>query len=145
MGTATVAWVLCEIIRSFAWESHQAPGQMVFQNKGEMARVWVTDGGKEDRMPKVDFEKETVIAIFAGPKNGTGHRVRIEAVIQTEDQKEGIVLHKTFLPGEGERASQMTYPNHVVVIRKSTAPFRFVAAESEEGKKLLESMKGGKK
>ena len=139
-----IAWVLMEILRAFSWETHTHPGEFVYRTKAEMATAWQQDGGKEDRMPKVDFDKETVIAVFGGEKNGTGHRIRIELVAVDKDGKSGVVVYREFAPGAGEKASQKSYPNHVVVVKKTAAEFKFVDAETTDGKALLQAMKNAK-
>ncbi|HYF50804.1 MAG TPA: protease complex subunit PrcB family protein [Planctomycetota bacterium] len=138
---AEAAWVLLEILRAFSWETHTQPGQFVFRTKAEMLQMWQADGGKEDRMPKVDFEKESVIAVFAGEKSGTGHKIRVELIVAAKDDKSGFVVYKEYPPGADSRAAQKSYPNHIVVVKKTAATFKFLSADSAEGKQLLEASK----
>jgi hypothetical protein len=136
-----IAWVLMEILRAFSWETHTEPGQFVYRSRAEMLSAWQLDGGKEDRMPKVDFEKESVIAVFAGEKSGTGHKIRVELIVADKEDKSGVVVYKEFPPGADSRAAQKSYPNHIVVVKKTAAKFKFVTAESAEGKELLDAVK----
>lgn len=39
-------------------------GTHVFRSRKDMAAVWASHGGTPDRMPKVDFAQEMVIAVF---------------------------------------------------------------------------------
>ncbi len=134
------AWVVLEIVRAFAWESHAGRGEYVFKTRDEMTRVWQQDGGKPDRMPKVDFEQELVLAVFAGQKQGTGHRIKIEAVAKPEKGKDGIVLYRETAPKGENRAAQVTYPNHVVVIKKVDAEFKFIDIETADGQKIVQAL-----
>jgi len=136
-----IAWVLAEILRAFSWETHTQPGEFVYRSKAELQAAWQQDGGKEERMPKVDFENEIVLAVFAGQKDGTGHRIRVELVLVDKEGKNAAVVYKEYTPGAGSKGSQKSYPNHVVVIKKTASEFKFVDAESVDGKALLELVK----
>jgi hypothetical protein len=138
---AAVAWAMMEILRAFSWQSHAAPGEFVMTTKAEMQTMWERDGGKEAQMPKVDFDKETVIAVFGGEKNGSGYRIHIDLVVHDKDDTQGIVVYRETEPGADSRAAQKSYPNHVVVVPKTAAKFKFVTAESPEGKDLIEKSK----
>ncbi len=39
-------------------------GTYIFRSEEDMAAVWVSHGGIPDKMPKVDFAQEMVIAVF---------------------------------------------------------------------------------
>jgi len=157
MEAIEVIWALLQILGVLTWSpQHKQAEQMVFQNKEEMAKVWVADGGKatelperydeigeirvhdpeiKDKLPKVDFQKHTVLAVFAGEKPSAGFTVKIEKVAQSRDGKETVVLYRETAP-RGIAAAVLTYPSHVVVVKKLTGKVAFVSAESEEGKKL---------
>jgi hypothetical protein len=140
---APIAWVLIEILRALSWESHTSAAEYVFNSKAEMQAVYLQDGGKEDRMPKVDFDNETVIAVFAGEKSGLGHRIKIDAIVRDEKDTTGIVVYTITAPEKENHGTQKSYPSHVVVVKKAKAKFTFLDSDSAKGKAVLDGLKKG--
>jgi hypothetical protein len=144
-----VAFVVLEVLRSIAWPGqHEKAEQLVFQTADEFAKVWTADVKGNDpkdlpKVPKVDWDKETVLAIFAGTKPGPGYTIKIEKVAQAEkDGGDVVVLYKETSPDPNTGAAAVvTYPTDVVVVKKVTKKIRFCKVDSEEGKTILESLK----
>lgn len=154
-------WVVLSILGVIQWApQHQKAEFRVFQSAKEMAAVWTSDGGKSEtlpaafdevgeirvyagtearQMPKVDFAKHTVVALFAGEKSTGGYGIKAEKVLVTADKKKAVVLYSEKSPAPGGPVTMvMAYPSHVVVIEKFTGEIKFVSVDSEEGKKLVE-------
>ena len=150
MSAIPTVLVLLQILRVLAWAGpHKAAEGVCFRSQEEMARVWVADGGKAENRPKVDWEKEMVLALFAGEKPTGGFKVEIEKVIQVQvkDKKGGretlrtkdlVVLYRGTAPAPGAAATDaLTYPAHVVVVPKSEGQVLFFDVVSEPGKHYL--------
>jgi TPR repeat protein len=136
-----IAWVLVSIVHTFSWGNHQSAAELVFDSRAAMLNVWTADGGREDQMPGVDFEKEMVLAVFAGPKNGSGYKIKIQQVIKAEKGNQVIALYQTTEPEGNPVGTKTTYPNHVVSIQKiENANVKFLDLESDEGKKFIAAL-----
>lgn len=135
-----IAWVLVSIVHTFSWGNHQSAAELVFESKAAMLNVWTADGGREDQMPAVDFDKEMVIAVFSGAKNGGGYTVKIQQVIKAESGNQVIVLYQTTEPGNPV-GTKTTYPNHVVSIPKiDKANVKFLDLDTAEGQKFIAAL-----
>lgn len=137
---AILAWIVFEVLRTLAWDGHTTPEQLVFRSAGEMQKVWERDGGKADQMPKVDFEKETVLAVFAGEKSA-GHTAKIELIVQGENDDKLIAFYRISAPAKEEPNAKKTCASHVAVIKKFAGTIHFLDANSAEGKEGLEQVK----
>lgn len=134
-----IVWVLISIAHAVSWGNHQSAGEMVFQSRGEMVNVWTADGGREDQLPPVNFDKETVLAVFAGAKNGSGYKIKIMRIVKQQDGKQVVVLYQTADP-EVNAGGKTTYPNHVVTIAKTEGDFKFLDVDTTEGKQFIAAL-----
>ena len=137
---ALITWVILDCLRVLVWPAdHGSASQLVFQTRDELSKVWVADGGKEADIPAIDFEKETVVAVFSGQKNSGGYSIKIERILS---QKRGsvesiVVLFRETVPTPGSMQTRaLTFPGHVVVIQKSVAKFSFVNVDSDEAQQF---------
>lgn len=72
-------------------------------------------------LPAVDFAKESVVAIFLGSRPTAGYNVTILST--TEGGGALIVKYREDRPKTGSVTAQiLTFPYHIVVIPKATAP-----------------------
>ena len=135
---AVLTWIILDIVRAFAWPSdHKSAGQFVFQTREELNKVWVADGGLEADMPAVDFDKETVVAVFSGQKNSGGYSIQIDRILSRKSGREEtiIVLFRETAPAPGSMQTRaLTFPGHAVVIQKSMVQYKFVNEDSDEAK-----------
>ncbi|NQY06512.1 MAG: protease complex subunit PrcB family protein, partial [Flavobacteriaceae bacterium] len=75
-------------------------------------------------MPQVDFEKETIIALFMGQKNTGGFPIRIDTIDEKDDKLVVNVLEKT---PEGKFATMViTQPFCIAKINKTDKEITFV-------------------
>ncbi|MFH0939182.1 MAG: protease complex subunit PrcB family protein [Planctomycetota bacterium] len=164
MEIIEVIWTALQILGALTWSPQHKPAeQMVFQNKEEFAKVWVADGGradqlperydeigeirthdleKRDQLPKVDFKKHTMLAVFAGAKPNSGHSVRILNVVESQDGKNVMVIYDEIKPVSGVKyAEEIVYPSSVVVVKKLTSKVRFANANTDEAKTIQAKLK----
>jgi len=146
------AWVILHFVASLAWGGqHKTAQTFVFQTTDAMAAVWMADGGDVNSLPLVNFDKETVVAVFAGQKATGGYQIRIESIRQvrsvrttptTADEPPiqpgtNVVLFRETGPEPGSVVTRaLSYPSHVVAIEKTDGPFMFVNADSDEAAQL---------
>jgi len=75
-------------------------------------------------VPKIDFEKEMVIAVFMGERKSGGYEIKITKIIKTE--KEIVVeVEEKEPPRESLQSMALTQPYHIAVIKSSPLPVRF--------------------
>lgn len=136
-----VALLVIEILRTLTWTGqHAVAGQQVFRTATELEQAWTADGGDKAALPKVDFEKEMVLAVFAGEKRTGGHRIQLEKVLLKQSQtkpKYYVLYRETAPPADAMVTMALTYPSHVVVVPKVTSEVMFFAADSPQGQELM--------
>lgn len=75
-------------------------------------------------LPRIDFEKEMVIAVFMGEQNSGGYEIIIKEITMTD--KEVIVKVEEKTPAaETLNTMALTQPYHIAVIAKSSFSVRF--------------------
>jgi hypothetical protein len=144
---ASAAFVILEVLRAIVWPgAHVRTEQMVFQTKEELAKVWTADLDKNKltprpELPAVDFDKETVVTVFAGEKRSGGFVIKIENIARKD--KEVVVLYRESTPPAGSMQTRaLTYPCDVAVIKKTEGQFKFADAATEEGKAVEAALQG---
>ncbi|MCY3020404.1 MAG: protease complex subunit PrcB family protein [Planctomycetota bacterium] len=163
MEAVEIVLAVLQIIGAVQWTpEHKKAEQLVFRSADEMAAVWMADGGKKEHMPQrynevgeirvfdegakkdqppgINFEKEMVLAVFAGEKPTGGHSVKIEKVVYGAAKKTVWVIYREKAPEPGAGVTQaLTYPSHVVAVKKVEGEVRFVKAGTKEAA-LVEDM-----
>ena len=76
-------------------------------------------------LPSVDFQKEAVLGVFMGWQNTGGHMIQIIGVRDTGAWHE-VLVRKTSPGREDFTAAVMTAPYELLVVNKSSKPFKFV-------------------
>jgi hypothetical protein len=130
-------WAIFEILRTVAWPDHRVAEQMMYINQRDFAAAWRADGGRKSKVPQVDFDKETVLAVFAGPRYGGG--IRIENVRQVRAGNAFppgtiLVLYRQF---DEPVSETLTSPSHVVAVERIEDPVIFVDADTDNGQMLV--------
>lgn len=103
---------------------HQSASNQVIQTQDAWVKLWqLHRPGKqgEGTLPKVDFEKETVLAVFDGTRNTGGFAVEIQSVREMAGKLTVQVL-RTRPSADGALIQVLTSPFHLVAIPKSTLP-----------------------
>ena len=81
-------------------------------------------------MPKIDFEKDMVLAVFYGQTQTGGHDIYIHDI--EEQDTEIIVNIRTVEPAPNSmRTMMISQPNMIVSIPKTDKPIRFVHQQAK--------------
>ena len=75
-------------------------------------------------LPKIDFEKEMIIAVFMGTRSSGGYEIEIKNISKTEKEIVVGVEEKEPSP-DSLRTMALTSPYHVVIVKRSSLPVRF--------------------
>jgi len=111
-----VAIILLSILRVLDWSPvHKTAENLLLKDAASLEKVWLADGGKKEELPKVDFDKEMVVAVFAGAKEKPV-RVSIERVVLNEDKL--AVLYSVVEKGAQEEDKAVRPNVQVVVVEK---------------------------
>ncbi len=103
---------------------HKGKKSYVINNKNEWEKLWVIlniGTGPSDvplpPLPDIDFEKNTLIAVFMGEFTTGGHTIEIYKVVENKNNVEVSVNEKS--PGKDCILTQaFTQPYHIVKIKK---------------------------
>jgi hypothetical protein len=103
------------------------PKQEVLRTSEAFTTLWQSHQRRRV-VPRVDFDKEMVVAIFQGSQPTAGYKVEIVSV-----QEEGgapVVRYREEKPGGGEVAAQIvTAPYHIVAVPRIEGAPRFERVE----------------
>lgn len=114
--------------------AHVQKKDYVIRTQAEWEKLWKEmhraeaqpedSGRKLPELPKVDFNKHMVIAVFQGAQPSGGYGIEITKVVRENGKLEVLVAeHK---PGKDCFTTQViTYPHHLVVVDKSAGRVRF--------------------
>jgi len=98
---------------------------MAIQNKNDWQSVWSRHNLKNASLPDVDFEKNTVLAVFAGQKPSLGYSVKILSV-QRKPDGGARVSYKITKPAPGNTAAAaISQPFHIVKADKISGSTSF--------------------
>ena len=75
-------------------------------------------------VPKIDFQKEMVIAVFMGERKSGGYKIEIKKIVKTEKDIVVEVEEKEPSP-ESFQSMALTQPYHIVVVKSFPLPVRF--------------------
>ncbi|MBT9547765.1 MAG: protease complex subunit PrcB family protein [Candidatus Sericytochromatia bacterium] len=80
--------------------------------------LWRQHMGSDADRPMINFEIETVLAVFSGQKRSGGHSVKITQVKKSGNEL--VVTYQETAPSSGNLVSQnLTSPSHLVKVRSS--------------------------
>ena len=100
-------------------------GEYVFEEREEWEKFWDKRGSGP--VPKIDFEKFSLVAVFLGQKPNPGYSVRI--VGATESAGEVVVEVIEYKPEPGMMYAQViAYPFAAALIPRTENPIRFAKA-----------------
>lgn len=95
-------------------------GNRTVATQDELDTLWEEHAGADKQPPTVDFDKQTVLAIFAGPKKSGGYSIKI-TTIKLAGKELQVRYHLTE-PDKGKLTTQvLTYPSHIVKIDRQKA------------------------
>jgi hypothetical protein len=105
--------------------------QLVITNQQAWEQLWAkhnVTSKPTEKIPKVDFEKEMIIAIAMGKQRTGGYRIEITGV-ETGADKLRITYKRYAPPPDGINLQVITSPFHFVAVPKSASKPEFVEAE----------------
>jgi hypothetical protein len=104
--------------------------ERVVRTQAEWERLWAqmrAGAVPVPAAPKIDWQKEMVLALFMGERPTGGYGVAIRSV--TYGEKEVVVQYEeTSPPPDAITIQVLTQPHAVAVVRRTDLPVRFVAA-----------------
>jgi hypothetical protein len=100
-----------------------SPRTVVARTQSEWEALWKVHAPSRD-IPKVDFEREMVVAVFGGSRNTAGYSVQ---VVGTEEQGSVLVVrYRETTPRPAAILAQVvTFPHQIVAIPKYGGTVRF--------------------
>jgi len=105
---------------------------IVVKTEREWNDLWQTHATKPippQARPTIDFEKESIVAVFLGEQWTGGHGVEITKMEEDQTTGEVIVFWRETRPPAGSMTIQaLRQPYHIVKTRKIDLPARFVPA-----------------
>lgn len=100
---------------------------LVVRSNAEWASLWRRHN-PDRAQPRVDFQKEMVLAVFLGSRPVPGYRVEIARVAVEGDAL--VVQYRETRPAPGAVAAQvLTFPFHIVAVPTRAGPVRFERIE----------------
>ncbi|HEU4753910.1 MAG TPA: protease complex subunit PrcB family protein [Armatimonadota bacterium] len=117
--------------------SFTKPERKVVRSAAEWKALWlrlpaVLDG-RPAPPPKVDFAKETVLAVFMGRKPTAGYAVRI-AEARVESGKVVVTVRERTPPPGGVAAEVLTAPYCLAAVKKSPLPVAWKTLPEQPGR-----------
>lgn len=104
--------------------------QTVIRTPEEWQKLWKEHGGPQvpaPPLPKVDFSREMVIAVYMGQQTSGGYGVEVTGV-QAGDKGITVQVKRSQPPPGAIVTAVITEPFHLVAVRRSDLPVKFVAA-----------------
>lgn len=102
---------------------HQEERNYVVNNVEQWRELWDKITGPSGRVP-VDFQGETVLAVFQGQRGSAGYVIEITKIVKVDNSLEVFVTETS--PGSSCLTAQViTAPYHIVKIEKFTGEVRF--------------------
>lgn len=106
---------------------HNEKKDYVITNEDEWKKLWAqvhANVEPKPELPKVDFEKETVLAVFKGQQTSGGHSISITDVMKKGDVCSTQVKEVSPDPG-GMMSMGFSQPYHIVKVPKMEAKVSF--------------------
>jgi len=113
--------------------AQEKPKRVVVENQKGWEEVWSSMEGNvqpKPETPKIDFSKNTVIAVFMGMRKSGGYSVKITSI--EEKDKLVVVVKESDPPPDAMVTMALTSPYHVVVIPKTRKAIEFVNEKNEK-------------
>jgi PrcB C-terminal len=104
--------------------------QRVVRTQAEWEKLWAQVHANEvppAAAPKIDWSREMVLAVFMGERSTGGYRVAIRGV-KTGEKEIVVEVEETAPPPDAITVQSLTQPYHLVVVKRSDLPVRFVPA-----------------
>jgi len=95
-----------------------------FDNRHDLVEVLERNNpGRRLQLPPVDFGRQELFLVAAGPRSSTGYDLRIVGVQDQGDRELVVVRERT--PSLGERVqARATYPFRLIALRRRNKPVK---------------------
>lgn len=113
---------------------YTAPSRMVIFTQEQWREIWREMHSfilPVPETPKINFEKQMVLAVFMGKKNSGGYEIKISKITKTEEKILVEVIEKKPSP-ESFRTMALTSPYHIVVIKKYPLAVNFQGPQNSQ-------------
>jgi uncharacterized membrane protein len=100
------------------------PRRFVIRDPQAFAAVWTAHAGSDIGMPRIDFDAQMVVAVFAGERPTAGYGIAVAATRREPDALV-IVVDETSPDPSGVAAQVMSSPYHVAAIARDDGEIRF--------------------
>jgi hypothetical protein len=110
-----------------AYSAQETAKRVVVKDQKGWEEVWSGMNGNIDpkpQIPKIDFDRRMVIAVFMGSRNTGGYSVKITSV--ELNGKLTVKVKESGPPPGGMVTEALTAPYHVIVVPKSDKTAEFV-------------------
>jgi len=97
--------------------------QVIVSSSEQFARLWREHS--LNAQPAVDFSRESVVAVFLGPRNTAGYAVEVVAVSHTVAGDVVIRYREQSPPTDAVTAQVLTFPFVIVAIPGKPSDVRF--------------------
>ena len=100
------------------------PRRFVIRDSQAFAAVWTAHAGTDTGLPRVDFDAQMVVAVFAGERPTPGFGIAVTGTHRESDAL--VVLVEETSPGSSGVAAQvLTSPYHIAAIPRDDGEIRF--------------------
>lgn len=126
-GQEQAGQVKFETLGKAQTSEHQEERNYVISTGEEWGKLWdkITGPTAKASPVPVDFEKETVLAVFQGQKGSAGYVIEITKIIKVDNNLEVFVTKTS--PGKScLTAAVITAPYHIVKIEKFGGEVKFI-------------------
>lgn len=106
---------LCTPLYSSNYNGKDIASNLVIQNQSNLNILYASLSIEE--IPKIDFTKSQVVALFLGQKNNGGYTISIDRVEETSDKI--IIYKKIEIPKPGEMVTMAITKPYIIVKIKS--------------------------
>lgn len=110
---------------------HSQKQNYVINSSQEWEQLWdkITSPTAQAFPTPLDFEKETVVAVFQGLRSSAGYAIEVTRIVRVSNTIEVFVTQTS--PGKSCLTAQViTTPYHLVKIEKFTGDIKFITQEN---------------
>ena len=104
--------------------------QNVIKTQGVWVNFWTDHSVTDGPIPQINFDEKMIIVVTQGQKSTGGYSTEIVKIIERENEIAVYVKEKT--PGYCAADTVITSPHHIVEIKKSNKPVKFVFEIEEQ-------------
>ena len=104
--------------------------EVVVRTAEEWQKLWAQHGAPQrpsPPLPRVDFGREMVVAVFMGEQRTGGYGIQVTG-LRVGDRAITVEVKRSQPPPDAIVTQALTQPFHLVAIKKSDLPVKFVAA-----------------